>query len=376
MDEEPLLKKIRNSKPQIVQFWLRGAIKLSGLAGIEKLQRNGDRYFDYLLDIHIPAAAHPFQAVVPDWCARYSELKLQIIDIIDCSHRWRQAFFAYCGDWAPKDLLQAISMRIDYFEVRLCEGYWQRTVSSLKEKDMAIHQLHDDRINLLGKMAASMAHEIRNPLTSIKGFLKLLRSNIQSLPREKADAYLEFIEEECNNMHMQVTGFLSFSRRPIIEEEMAHIPVKQMIEYNLSLLNPRLINENVHLSISIADHLTLNCQRLAIQQVLNNLINNGIDALSEIKHEKKMEIHAFEESRGISIHISNNGPAIPAEISNTLFTPFVTNKTNGTGLGLAICKQIMSKNEGDITFQSSEEKTVFILTFPNRPACDMQPVRN
>ncbi|WP_282940984.1 HAMP domain-containing sensor histidine kinase [Paenibacillus sp. RC67] len=365
MDAEPLLKHLRDKKPQVIEQWLElMSEQISRGYNLSNMKYRGDIYFDYLTDLHIPTDRHPIQQSVAQWCERFEELGLQIIDIIQCSHLWRRSLLEVCGDSLPINLYQNICLRIDDFEATLCENYWQITVASIKEKDMAIHELHDDRMNLIGKMAASMAHEIRNPLTSIKGFIKLLRSNIRTLPVEKADAYLEFIENECNNMHMQVTGFLSFSKRPMVEEEMAPISVKQMLDYNLSLLRPRLINENVNLSVKIADDMTLRVQKLAIQQVLNNLINNGIDALADTKYDKKMMISAFEDHQKAYIHITNNGPEIPANLAKSLFAPFVTNKTNGTGLGLTICKQIMSKNDGDISFSSSAKETVFKLSFP------------
>ncbi|WP_028547476.1 sensor histidine kinase [Paenibacillus sp. UNC451MF] len=365
MDAEPLLKLLRDKKPLVIERWQQlMSERLTRNYNLSNMTRKGDIYFDYLTDLHIETDSHPILQKVPEWCQRFEELQLQIIDIIQCSHMWRRSLVEVCGDSLSIKLFQAICLRIDEFEAVLTESYWQTTVASIKEKDMAIHELHDDRMNLIGKMAASMAHEIRNPLTSIKGFVQLLRSNIRTLPVEKTDAYLEFIEAECNNMHMQVTGFLSFSKRPMVEEEMAPISVKQILDYNLSLLRPRLINENVHLNVNILDNMMLRVQKLAIQQVLNNLINNGIDALSDAKYDKKINITAFEDHLKAYIHITNNGPEIPTELAKSLFTPFVTNKTNGTGLGLTICKQIMSKNDGDISFKSTEEETVFMLSFP------------
>lgn len=365
MDAEPFLKHLRDMKPQVIERWQKlMSEQISRGYNESSMKFRGDIYFDYLTDLHIPPESHPIQELVTEWCRRFEELELEIIDIIQCSHMWRRSLMEVCADLISVTLYQSICLRIDAFEAVLCKNYWQITVASIKEKDMAIHQLHDDRMNLIGKMAASMAHEIRNPLTSIKGFIKLLRSNVRTLPMEKTDAYLEFIEAECNNMHMQVTGFLSFSKRPMVEEEKAPISVKQILDYNLSLLRPRLINENVHLSVSVADNMILRVQKLAIQQVLNNLINNGIDALADTRYDKKMRISAFEDHQNAHIHITNNGPPIPPELAKSLFTPFVTNKTNGTGLGLTICKQIMSKNDGDISFISTAKETVFKLSFP------------
>jgi two-component system, sporulation sensor kinase D len=366
MDKELWQVKVKDRKTQFIQYWIEQFNdQFVDQYDSAILYKHNNILFDFIMDLHIPAEEHPVQWRVDDWCRKYEEINVHIIHIITGAHLWRKVFLDLGADIITMDTFKQISYRIDQMERVMCECYWNRAVSTMREKDMAIHALHDDRINLVGKMAASMAHEIRNPLTAMKGFLKLLSANIRNNDLSKSSTYIEYIENECNHIHMQVTGFLSFSKRPIMEEELTILPVKQTVEYSLSLLNPRLINENVELTLSAPSDLLLRVQKLAFQQVLSNLINNGIDALSDIKN-KKIHISCFEDPEQIHIHVSNNGPRIPEEMNRTLFAPFVTNKADGTGLGLAICKQIVTKNNGDITFRSNESVTTFMLSFQKK----------
>ncbi|MCC2686215.1 MAG: sensor histidine kinase [Paenibacillaceae bacterium] len=101
---------------------------------------------------------------------------------------------------------------------------------------------------------------------------------------------------------------------------------------------------------------------MSIQQVLSNLLNNSIDALSSVAYSKVISIHTYTDDTHFYMDIVDNGSGIPEEIQKTIFRPFVTNKINGTGLGLAICKQIMEKNNGDIHFSSRKGETKFTLS--------------
>lgn len=233
----------------------------------------------------------------------------------------------------------------------------------ITDQNKRLDELHEDKINLIGKMAASMAHEIRNPLTSIKGFIRLIREQLRKQAPDHAEKYLDIIDAEFENIQMQITGFLSFSKKRVIEQPFADIMLERLMESVLVLVKPRMINENIDLIMDIQNELTLYVQKAPIQQVLSNLINNGIDALTERRGNRTIKIHSKEDRNHIFVMITNNGPEIPREIRDTLFEPFVTSKSDGTGLGLAICKQIMKDNNGDIEFVSEKDETTFMLRF-------------
>ncbi|WP_052476309.1 histidine kinase dimerization/phospho-acceptor domain-containing protein [Cohnella kolymensis] len=134
---------------------------------------------------------------------------------------------------------------MDLFEKHARENYWNMTRNVILEKEKQINELHSERLTLIGKMAASMAHEIRNPLTSIQGFLKLIKQNISSEMNQKIANYLKIIEDEFETINMQITGFLSFSRNVKHDESYENISLIQIINSVLSMLNPRLIQEDV-----------------------------------------------------------------------------------------------------------------------------------
>ncbi|WP_426451900.1 ATP-binding protein [Paenibacillus sp. S-38] len=234
----------------------------------------------------------------------------------------------------------------------------------LKDKERALTQLHDDRLNLIGKMAASMAHEIRNPLTSIKGFLKLIRESLSvEESSDKTLRYLSVVDNEFENINMQITGFLSFSKKRVIEEPVIRLTARQLLDSVISLLNPRFLSENVNLTVDLEDDAVLYIQKVAVQQVLSNVINNGLDAMEEVKHEKEMHICGYDRPGCYILEIANNGPEVNPRILDELFEPFVTDKEEGTGLGLAVCKTIMQKNGGEIGCVTGPKRTTFLLTF-------------
>jgi signal transduction histidine kinase len=214
-------------------------------------------------------------------------------------------------------------------------------------------------------MAASMAHEIRNPLTAIEGFIQLIRTEMNSpnsLNLSKVNGFIDIIQNEFSGLYGQITSFLSFSKNDGLVEPYVLCTGKRLIESVLELVNPRLINENIQVKLGLPCGKPLAVQKTAIQQVLSNLLNNSIDALSTVSYPKMIAIRTYDDDANYYIEVIDNGPGIPAEIQDTVFTPFVTGKVNGTGLGLAICKQIMKKNKGDIRFISKQGETKFTLS--------------
>ncbi|WP_240414603.1 sensor histidine kinase [Paenibacillus periandrae] len=364
MDNPNFLTDVRSMKPAYIFHWSElFSVRFPNHYDATFLYNLGEAGFNYITEFHIDADSHPFQRSLMEGFLAFEKREDGVAFLFWAIQLWRQTLLEVEESSLTLAAYKRMNSRIDDMEVLIFDKCRKNHLSPSTDNSSALTLQHDDRISLLGKMAASMAHEIRNPMTSIKGFLKLLRHNIQDNNYERADSYLGFIEDECEQILMQVTGFLSFSRKPIMDEEMVHISVKQVLDYILSLLNPRLINENVDLKLDIPPEAMLYVQKMGIQQVLSNILNNGIDALSELKSDKKMSISIVDDSLNTYIQVANNGPRIPEELYSTIFNPFVTDKENGTGLGLAICKQIMLNNEGDITFTSNEKETVFMLTF-------------
>ncbi|SDC06034.1 Signal transduction histidine kinase [Paenibacillus sp. UNCCL117] len=330
-------------------------------------------FFDYLCDIRVPLQDHPIRHLASSWAQKLIEHGIPFNHIFRSSTFWRVSLFRLYErepQANPEGVLGCLSIlldRLDEFMVLVAEEYVSLTTSQLEVHKEAITQLHDDRLNLIGKMAASMAHEIRNPLTSILGFLKLIREQLpERLSEEQQDKtrqYLSIVEAEFENINMHITGFLSFSKNRVAEEACVAMTAEQLLDSVISLLKPRFVGENVQLFVSICSPAVLFIQKVAVQQVIANVMNNGLDALCGVRGPKEMSVRCYREKDAYTIEISNNGPVIRQDMMDSLFEPFVTDKLESTGLGLAICRTIMRKNKGDISCDSTPGKTSFQLTF-------------
>jgi two-component system, sporulation sensor kinase D len=330
---------------------------------------NIDNYLNYIMNLEIPADDHPIFNSIPKWSKISLDRYNYIEYILITTNIWRKIILetvemvAIENEISIYQLIKKYIFRMDLFEKHARENYWNLTRNVILEKDKKINELHSERLTLIGKMAASMAHEIRNPLTSIQGFLKLLKQNVSSEMNQKIANYLKIIDDEFESINMQITGFLSFSRNREHDESYDNISLIQIINSVLSMLNPRLIEEDVRLVKKIKKDKIIKVQKIGIQQVISNLLNNAVDALFEVSHKKEITLSMKEDDDNVYLYICNNGPKIPDEIKDLIFIPFVTNKSSGTGLGLAICKQIMQKNDVDILFDTNEKETAFILSF-------------
>jgi two-component system, sporulation sensor kinase D len=326
-----------------------------------------DVFFEFMIDFHVPPDNHPILKLIPIWFDTIFFKKRTLSSSVHSLNSWRNAFIKvfleYDNPTRALECLEILSIRHGVFMENFFDLFLQSSLMLIKEKDVKIDKLHNDRLNLIGKMASNMAHEIRNPLTAIAGFLKLIRQNILNRGQTQLLKYIDVIDDEFDAINMHINGFLSFSRNNAFDEKKLEISVMELINSTFYLLIPRLTSESIHFTINDGEKFIIRAQKVSIQQVLSNIISNAIDALMTVKYQRELRIICNEDKECIFISIINNGPQISQEIRDTIFLPFMTNKENGTGLGLAICKEIMEKNNGRIDFKSNDEETKFILSF-------------
>ncbi|HZG16508.1 MAG TPA: HAMP domain-containing sensor histidine kinase [Candidatus Bathyarchaeia archaeon] len=361
----------RLKRQVIIDKWLKGVEEARpGRHDPIRLRENGEKYYDLLIDLHIPVDTHPQFSVLSSLCEYHAANKTPVTDLLQSSHLWRRSLideiYAYIEEQGieAKDTFRVmftLHTRIDMLQNLIAHYYWNYAELQMQKKDATISQLHDDRLSMLGKMAASMAHELRNPLFAIDGFLKLIKSSLPPDSLDKVAPYLGVIDREFSGLYGQISAFLSFSRNEKMEERWIECRCGEMFESVLSMIKPRAINENVELLVLLYANPKLYIQKVGLQQVLSNLLNNSLDALSEQAGSKQIHLVCQEDHEHIYIRVKDNGPGIPDDLKEDVFTPFVTSKQNGTGLGLAICKQIAQKNRGDITFTSRKGETIFTL---------------
>ncbi len=198
-----------------------------------------------------------------------------------------------------------------------------------------------ERLAQLGQMAATVAHEIRNPLSIMKGSAEVLTKKFGEQSREM----VSFITEEIDRLNRLVDNFLRFARQPRLHPE----PVQ--LAALLDDLLPSLQHRGVkaHLPDTLPP---VQADADALRQILLNLLGNALDACGETGEIEIRATPTRKPRRGVEITISDNGPGIPPEALNRVFEPFFSTKATGSGLGLAISKQLTEAMGGRIIIES------------------------
>jgi signal transduction histidine kinase len=230
-----------------------------------------------------------------------------------------------------------------------------------------------DRLAALGEMAAGLAHEIRNPLSSIKGAVQYL--DPKSVPEGEGE-FLEVIVEEVNRLNTVVTQFLEYARP--LRSAFQATNMNDVLTKTMKLLSGHELPANIEVKLDLEPDLpTVNCDADQLKQVFINLALNAVQAMPKggtltvtTRKPRSNEWHLRDDAPRsladqVEIRISDTGEGIPDEVRSRIFIPFYTTKKKGTGLGLAICQRIVKNHGGTIEVESKPgDGTRFILRLP------------
>ncbi|WP_071459037.1 histidine kinase N-terminal domain-containing protein [Bacillus massilinigeriensis] len=267
-----------------------------------------------------------------------------------------------------QDSIDRINYCFDHFLYYAVSYYNEQKNKIIEEKNQFIDSTHKDRLTLLGQMTSSFIHEFRNPLTSIQGFIQLLKSDHPNMK------YLDIISNELEQLNFRISQFLLLSKKELIGKEKSHFSLNKMIEEILVFLYPSILDTKVKVVKEMPKEMELFGYADEIRQVLINIVFNAIDVLSQYRDDPKIEIKGkMVNDTHIKVEISNNGPAIPEHLLKSIFEPFVTTKKLGTGLGLFVCREIIEKHKGILACTSEHDKTEFIILLPVASAEEKSP---
>jgi signal transduction histidine kinase len=220
-------------------------------------------------------------------------------------------------------------------------------------------KLEKEKALLLEQMAPVLAHEIRNPLGSIKGAAQYLRTEVEQGDQRRL---LDVIIEETNRLNMVVTQFLDYARP--YQLDLRPGSINAVIEKTIALVEANKITENVHIQMELHPHLPpVPMDQEQIHQVIMNIALNGIEAMSGGGTLTVRTTH-IKGGAGDAVGISlrDTGPGMQRDIIRQIFTPFFTTKERGTGLGLAICRRIIINHGGKISVKSIPgQGTIFYI---------------
>jgi signal transduction histidine kinase len=227
------------------------------------------------------------------------------------------------------------------------------------------HLVQSEKWALTGKLAAGVAHSIRNPLTSVKIRLFSMGRTPDLSPTQKED--LEVISEEIRHIESIVRSFLEFSRPPKLT--MQKISPSEVVDMTLRLLKHRLESNGVQVELIREKPLTeIQADPDQLKEVLVNLLVNACEVMVKGGVIRILEKEEDEGPLGrfVTITVMDNGPGIPESIQENVFQPFFSTKEEGTGLGLSIASRIVEKHGGSLSLRSQEgEGTVFVITLPS-----------
>jgi signal transduction histidine kinase len=222
---------------------------------------------------------------------------------------------------------------------------------------------HNSKLASLGEMAAGMAHEINNPLAIIAGNIPMLRK-FKNDP-DKLEAKYEAITKSTERISKIVKSLSKFSRssgeRVLKLESMANI-----INEAIIITEAKAKRHTTSIEFKLKSPCHIMCDAVEIEQVVINLINNGIDAI-KVCAEKWIRVNVFENGDEVVLQVVDSGLGISEDIEEKLFQPFFTTKIvgQGTGLGLSIAKGILDEHKATIKLNRSFENTCFEIRIPS-----------
>jgi signal transduction histidine kinase len=236
----------------------------------------------------------------------------------------------------------------------------ERVFQRLQQREREV--LRAEQLAAVGQVAAGVAHELRNPLTSVK---MLVQTGLEGDPAAGLPAEdLAIIEHEIRRMEACIQTFLDFARPPSSERRDTDLLI--VVRRAVALLEGRARRQNVTLKTELPPGpIELFIDGGQIHQVLVNLLLNALDAMPH-GGELRLEVRpAAGDPPRVMVGIHDSGPGIAAPILARLFEPFVSGKETGLGLGLSICRRLIEAHDGAITGENDPSGgAVFTFTLP------------
>jgi len=215
------------------------------------------------------------------------------------------------------------------------------------------------KLDALSEMAADIAHEIRNPLSSIKGASNLLANELKNLNQPKIQEYHTIITEEIERLNNILTNFQDLTKPLKIEKD--SVSMNEVIQKTVKLVKMGIQNLVIRLELS-TNLPMIQADASSLKQVFLNLIKNAAEACGP---GGELEIRTASDPPWVKISFSDDGPGIPPELVNRIFEPFFTTKARGMGVGLAICQRIIQAHDGRIEVKNRLPKgTQFNIFLP------------
>lgn len=229
----------------------------------------------------------------------------------------------------------------------------EKTILESEVREMTQKLIQAERLSAVGELASRLAHDMRNPLSAIKGTVQVIKKTSKNLD-DSTLRRIDLIEKSIFRMTHQIDGVLDYVKRTPLKKKPSSLN-----EIIISALQTLMIPSNITINFPKDDIIFL-CDAQKIGIMFANMILNAIQAIGDSKGT--INIRAKQQQNNIIIKIEDSGPGIPAKITDKIFDPLFTTKQEGTGLGLASCKSIVEQHGGTISV--SNNPTTFSISLP------------
>jgi len=260
--------------------------------------------------------------------------------------------------------------RYQHTATELEKSYQQLKTQSEKLAEMEEQLRTSERLSVLGELAASLAHEVRNPLGSIWGVVEILKDECQKEGRNSE--FTEILIQEVKRLNQVVENYLNLARQPKLYMKSCNL--QEVVQSVIYLLNYKARKQGVQLATDFPDQpIWINANENQLQQIIINLILNSMAAIQDkgtvtIKGETETAINITTKPGDnylVRLLVIDTGHGIDPATTEQIFNPFFTTREGGTGLGLSIVKRIADQNKWKIAVESQPGKgTTITLTFP------------
>lgn len=325
------------NKDQVITVFNDAAEEMTGLKKPDVMGRHHDEVFGYV---------EPSQRFIIN--ALLYGVELHGKEIYNCPYTRRDGMF----------VIHTTQLRDQYNEVIGAMVIFQDITEQRKyEEEIA----RAERLAVVSEVAAGMAHEVRNPLTTVKGFIQLLANRVGEGSQEKN--YFNLILEELDRANQIITDFLMLTKPQ--QKDMVHASINDILNQITMLVESQAFLQG----IQIVKHFdeTIPKREIGlnqIKQVFLNLVRNALQAMPD-GGQLTLSTHWDKKDDNVVIQVTDTGCGIPPEHLSKLFTPFFSTKEAGTGLGLTLSYRIIQNHGGNIEVESQENKgTTFTVKLP------------
>jgi signal transduction histidine kinase len=235
--------------------------------------------------------------------------------------------------------------------------------ATFRRATVAQHELlisHAERVRELTTLSAEIAHELKNPLASIKGLGALLTQNVSD---DRGSERLRVLRREIDRMQGVLDEFLNFSR-PLVPLSLRQCDVREVAVEVLALHEGLARQRGVRLGLD-GPRIEARCDPRKIKQILINLVQNALEASPA---GSELRVETSEQTEAIRLSVSDDGEGLDGELGD-VFEPGITSKSGGAGIGLTIARALARQHQGELTLRSRDRQgTIAVLSLPKEPA--------